>query len=511
MTKPIDKTNKIQKQEAESHEDHETSTCNNISVNNVVKNSSNNGQVGIKYSDFKIVDREAEDLLIKRYQKTKDEKMLEGLYRLREQTLGICARRYSYLAPSYDDLLGDLKLVWLKCVNQYEYGEKTRNVKTNKGHLIFNSNGVVKTVRKRTPFNTFLYTSIRNHMSNLFKRKHMKKKTNMAGDVVEDNMVSIDKECSFNNSHGDQSATLHNFLTDDKSDSSSSAATQTLVKDIAMGDDDVRKVLDRYASDPHIKTISSACDHQYVYGSVKVSNDDLEFFKHNDVEGSKKRLKKIIDSSGQYPKGFKVSSFRLCHKSKNNPKKCDNKDTEKNNVASLVAPESYVNVTKITNLPSNASRYFGQKYAIPRSPINPYRVNSVYGLIFDILYAHKQSGIKHVDVVNMVSCLTRKTTKQCKYNVETVTSIKKNKNSHNSVRHAMSVYWIEKKYINGCFWLKLHLHKIDQECENQEQEVYFELHRKDGYVLHKTRRALEKYKQKNGWIADGENCYSQLV
>lgn len=497
-------------------------SCSKNKTNHTTPVTKQDNNEGIKYSDFKIINRDKEDELIYQYQRTKDKSILEQLYHLREQTLGICARRYSYLANnfsnSYEDLLGDLKIVWLKCINQYQYEEKSRRVRSKKGHLIFDQHGVVKVTKKRTPFNTFLYTSIRNHMSNIYKRKHMKKKTNTDGCVIEDNMMSIDQECSNDDNN---SITLHNFLVDTKSDSSSSAATQTLIHEVSMGDPDVTMVLSKYAKDPHITTIASACGSKYVYGSIKVNEYDFEFFKNNNGVKAKQKLKKIIDNSGKYPKSYKLSNFSLSLM-RNNRLKSNAKLKRYNNECyndcntSTISRQTFdwsiepaqsnrdVDVDNATQhmpnytikkLSHNASNRFKQKYAISRSVINPYRVNSIYGLIFDILYFYKNEGVLYKDVIEKVACLTKTHPSKCRYNVETVASARQDKSGNASIKHALPIYWVEKNYRNGNLLLQLRLHNTVKQ-KTALREIYFELKRKNDYVLRKTTQAIKKYKQK---------------
>lgn len=260
-------------------------------------------------SSFKQINRSDEDMMVSRYQKTKDKNILEQLYELREPTLQIWARRYAYLGPTSEDVLSDVGIIWLKCIDQYEYKEKVRKIRNKKGNLLFDKKGKVKTVIKRTPFNTFLYTALRNYMSNVAKRRHSKKRVDAEGRPLESTMVSLDREYDVRNSNSSDKSTLYDVLVSDTPGASSRAETNTLIEDISKGDNEIREVLAQYVADPHIRKISSAC--KYTSGSIRVGYNDHRLLKNAHKKTAKKRLKEIIDKSGKYTKNYVIVNFAL--------------------------------------------------------------------------------------------------------------------------------------------------------------------------------------------------------
>ena len=95
-----------------------------------------------------------------------------------------------------------------------------------------------------------------------------------------------------------------------------------------------------------------------------------------------------------------------------------------------------------------------------------------------------------------MACLTKKPLSKCRYNVETVASSRQDKSGNESIKHALPIYWVEKKYSHGNLLLQLKLHNtVEQKMVHRE--IYFELKRKNDYVLRKTTQAIKKYKQKN--------------
>jgi len=155
-----------------------------------------NAAIKINTSTFKDVNRDQEDLLVQKYQKSNDPEILDKLYELRKQTLAIWSKKYSYLGFSEEDMMSEVSMIWLKCVNQYQYDPKSRVVRTKDGKFVVSKNGKVKKIFKRTPFNTFLYTSLRNYMSNISKRKYSKKRVDKNGKPLESNMISLDSDIS---------------------------------------------------------------------------------------------------------------------------------------------------------------------------------------------------------------------------------------------------------------------------------------------------------------------------
>ena len=261
---------------------------------------------------FKMIDRDKEDGMVNKYQKTKNTDILQGLYETRKQTLKVWAKRYSYLSMSEEDLLSDVTMIWQKCVNQYEYKPKKRVVRTKKGNFVFGRNGKKKIIFKRTPFNTFLYSSLRNYMSNISKRQHSKKRVDSEGRPQELRLMSLDYE--YNTSKSDsKKVCLKDMLASQEPGTESKYSTDTLIEDISKGDDEITGVLRRFVSDGHIKKISNAC--QNIVEQVKLCRKDAKIFGGHKGT-ARKELKKIISESNKYPRGYKLLNFRFDDKSR---------------------------------------------------------------------------------------------------------------------------------------------------------------------------------------------------
>ena len=261
----------------------------------------------LSQTNFKEIDRDKEDALVYKYQKTKNMDCLDELYKIRQQTLKVWAKRYAYLRMSEEDLLSEITMVWQKCVNHYEYKAKKRVVTTKSGKIVFGRNGKKKTVLKRTPFNTFLYSSLRHYMSNISKRQYSKKRVDDKGRPQELHLMSLDYEYNTNKSDS-KKVCLKDMLASQEPGTESKYAAETLIEDISKGDNDIKEALMRFASDGHIKKISNACQNVVEY--IKVCSKDAKIFSGHQGT-AKKRLKGLIEESNKYSKGYKLLNFRF--------------------------------------------------------------------------------------------------------------------------------------------------------------------------------------------------------
>ena len=275
-------------------------------------------------STFNPVDRNEEDCLVAEYQKTKDEKVFHRLYEMRVQTIKIWAKKNHYLSMSEEDLRQDLFGVWAKCVHQYQYDPQARAVRTKSGKFVHYENGEVKMVFKRTPFNTFLFTSIKHYLSNTNKRKYSKKRLSRSGKPLENNLISID--CEYGVSGKDQSkrVKLRDMLSSNCSSTYEKASIDSLIDDISRGDNDIKASLYKFIEDNHTRKISGAC--QNIVGNLVVAGDDVAIMcGHKST--AKKRLMEIIIQSQKYDSGFKVIDFHFDKKSGNVMFEIKKKDT----------------------------------------------------------------------------------------------------------------------------------------------------------------------------------------
>lgn len=270
------------------------------------KTEIDSGDFNLHQGNFKSIDRNEEDDLVNAYQKTNNMETLNKLYEIRKQTLQIWAKKYAYLRMSEEDLLSDITMIWQKCVQQYEYKPQKRTVRTKNGKIVTN-NGKRKTIFKRTPFNTFLYTSLRNYMSNISKRQHSKKRIDDFGRPQESHLMSLDYE--YDTNKGDaKKICLRDTLVSHEPGTESKYSTDTMIDEISKGDQDIKDALRRFVSDSHVKKISNAC--QNIVEQIQVSKQDAEIFNgHKGI--AKKRLKNIINDSNKYSKGYKLLNFRF--------------------------------------------------------------------------------------------------------------------------------------------------------------------------------------------------------
>lgn len=129
----------------------------------------------------------------------------------------------------------------------------------------------------------------------------------------------------------------------------------------------------------------------------------------------------------------------------NNIQKCTVKKTK-----SLKKTFSVDTTKHEPNTVANESKWISN---VTRSPINPFRDGSMYGLVFDLLYSHRENGIARRELVEQVMKITGKPEKYCKFNIEVVKMAREDGTGHKSIRHALPVYWVEK----GDFGFQLHI------------------------------------------------------
>lgn len=108
-----------------------------------------------KKSELKFgIDRKQENRDVLDYVSTGDEALFETIYRRRLPTIEYLARQYHWLS---DDAASEIKIVFVKTIRDY------------------GKNG------KKTDFNTYFYSSVKNHFVNAIKRKYRKKRTTIDG------------------------------------------------------------------------------------------------------------------------------------------------------------------------------------------------------------------------------------------------------------------------------------------------------------------------------------------
>ena len=210
-----------------------------------------------KYTDDEMqafnIDREQEDAWVKEYQLTGNAKLLEHLYLMREPTLRVWARKAFYIGDSEDDVFADLRVVWQRSIGKYRWAAEKRNVRTKQGGIVKDKQGNNVTVFKRTNFNTYLFTSIKNHISNVNKKRYSKKRLDGEGKPVDKSTYSLDRSFEEDGDTG-----LHETLKDNCFMASSTTETEFFINTIADGDKELRAILLAFAANPGATKLSSA-------------------------------------------------------------------------------------------------------------------------------------------------------------------------------------------------------------------------------------------------------------
>jgi len=100
------------------------------------------------------IDREIENNEVKTYLKTGDESIFERVYQRRIPTIKYLAKKYAWLSEDAD---AEIRMVLVRTVNGYGGNGKT------------------------TDFNTYFFSSVKNHFSNIAKKKYRKKRMTFDG------------------------------------------------------------------------------------------------------------------------------------------------------------------------------------------------------------------------------------------------------------------------------------------------------------------------------------------
>jgi len=151
------------------------------------------------------IDRDEENRQIKEYLRTGDERIIEEVYKKRIPTIQFLARRYHWLT---EDAASEINVVFTRTVNRY------------------GKNG------KKTDFNTFFFSSVKNHFSNLAKKKYRKKRTTLDGNCPDSITIPLDSCVG-----DDESTQFHELIADDGESRSSDLRTQDFIRDICEDDD----------------------------------------------------------------------------------------------------------------------------------------------------------------------------------------------------------------------------------------------------------------------------------
>ena len=251
---------------------------------------------------FKAPNRKEEDKLVESYQKTRSPKIHNQLFEIRKPTISVWAKKYAHVFDSEEDLFSELSVVWLKCVEKYNYAPEIRTVRTKEGHLVRDENNNVKKVFKRTPFNTFLFTSFKNHIHNANKKKYSQKRLDDNGVPVEFGMKSLDSDPSEDN---DSDMCLYSTIPGGVGVEIGQIDARLIIDSVSNGDNEVKVALSNILTNSKISDVKQAC--MVHSGKTNIRKTDLPFLIFG--EFASQNIKKIIANS----LGLKENEFRLYH------------------------------------------------------------------------------------------------------------------------------------------------------------------------------------------------------
>lgn len=225
-----------------------------------------------EYRAFKSINRDEENDLVKQYQLTKRTDILMTLLKLRDATLKYMARRYAFL-DNEDDMYSEFKGTWLKCVKQYDARANMREQRDENGAVIKDEKGIPQLVSKKTPFNTYLYTSMKHRAANLIKKRNSKKQLDGNGDPAVETMRSLDYK------YGDDcDMTLKDVIPDSGASRSSSVAELSdIMHHLGVSDPDVMRAVRNYEANPSLGSLAAAGN--YRVGTLAISKTDRTILK----------------------------------------------------------------------------------------------------------------------------------------------------------------------------------------------------------------------------------------
>lgn len=279
-----------------------------------VKYKTYSGKIGNDFTEkdksaFKNPDRKEEDRLVAHFQQTGSQEAHNRLFEIRKPTLSVWARKYAWVCDSEEDLFSELSMVWLKCVQKYKYEAEVRPVRTKEGHLVKDENDNVKTILKRTPFNTFVFTSFKNHILNIIKKKYSKKRLDDNGSPIEIGMHSLDYEC------GDEGegSSLYELYPDEKSEEvqdllDSKIGVDWIIEEISNGNKLIQQILYKFVNDGYIKDIKTAC--KLKSGILRLKKRDRDILISGGPQAHQ-HLKSMISDSNRYGNDFQISSYQV--------------------------------------------------------------------------------------------------------------------------------------------------------------------------------------------------------
>jgi hypothetical protein len=156
------------------------------------------------------IDRDEENKDVKDYILTGDQNIFNRIYQRRKPTIEYLANKYNWLN---EDAASEIRIVLVRTVNSYGV------------------NG------KKTDFNTFFYSSVKNHFSNMAKRRYRKKRTTIDGLDPLNRMVQLDSCIS------DDETSFHELISQDDDTVRENINFQALLFEISQGNKYIISIL----------------------------------------------------------------------------------------------------------------------------------------------------------------------------------------------------------------------------------------------------------------------------
>jgi hypothetical protein len=227
------------------------------------------------------------------------------------------AKKYAYL-DNEDDMYSEFKGVWLKCIKKYDIKPQMRPLRSKDGTIIKDEHGKTKMISKSTPFNTYLYTSMRYRICNILKRRNCKRFLDGNGNPVSETTLSLDYQLD----QGDGEMTLKDVVEDTRASKAySSAELSEMMRYLgADKDPDIARTVRNYLDNPTLDSLPSAS--KFRVGTLKASKFDLKILsvgerregftpEPNNVIKAHSLLRQMIDSTEVDHKRYDVSSFTI--------------------------------------------------------------------------------------------------------------------------------------------------------------------------------------------------------
>lgn len=270
-----------------------------------------------EYRAFRGINRDEEDRLVRKYRSTKDSSVLLQLLQLRDQTLRYMAKKYAYL-DNEDDMYSEFKDTWLKCVKKYDWRANMRVARDKQGVVILDVDGQKKMVSKKTPFNTYLYTSMKHKVSNIIKKRGSKRQLDGNGMPAVETMRSLDYQYG---PEGDM--TLKDVIPDHKANRSSSGAELAdIMHHLGTSDPDIMRAVKNYEANPGLGSLPAAGN--YRVGTLIIGKSDrtvltagakTEEFnpKASAANKAREHLRQMIEATRAVTCKFDIYSFDVHH------------------------------------------------------------------------------------------------------------------------------------------------------------------------------------------------------